>query len=394
MAFWNKKNSTPEQVVKYLTSPDGGHEGMSAEFSSAFRPIKSGDIALPYIEQMTTTAMGAVMFGNDNLFPQLIDQMYYASVLNGSILDFKQLCTIGAGYTFEGYDQMPTSKKMDIYRFISQVGLDDLVENIAFDLFTHERSNVKIIFDDRGKPQKVEYVRAQKVRKTNSLDYVLSADWTWQRNTHFVHKYDKFKRNSVQILEETKLGNSDIYAIPRYCSANNWMALEYESSILHKQNIYEGIFPSYMLAFPKIPTKQEKEDLKKTIEAAKGARNSSKILTFFAANKDRMPELSAVPQIQTDKIFLQTDERTDSKICQAHIIDPLIMGIRVSGKLGSGTDIEKAVGIFQRVNVVPKKRQVEQMINKLLYIFDLGDVKFKLNDFSIIDAVKEVNATM
>ena len=103
-----------------------------------------------------------------------------------------------------------------------------------------------------------------------------------------------------------------------------------------------------------------------------------------------LPELDAVPQIQTDKIFLQTDERTDSKICQAHLIDPIIMGIRVSGKLGSGTEIEKSIAIFQRINVVPKKLQVERMINKLLYVFELGEVKFKLKEFSIIDSVNQV----
>lgn len=392
MAFWNKK---PQEVVRQLiTEPEKinkEYEAMDGQFSSAFTPIKSGDIALPYIEQMNTTSGGAIMFGNDNLFPQLLDQLYYAGVLNGAILDFKQLCTVGAGFEFVDYEKMTSEMKMRVWKFIATVDLEQLVENIAFDLFTHERSHVKIFFDEKGKPTDVKYIRAQKVRKDKEGNYVICDDWKFSRNVEKLPRFGMFERAPKMILEESKLGNNDTYAIPHYVSANNWTALEYESSILHKQNIYEGIFPSYMLKFPKKPeSEKEKNELKALIEGAKGSRNSSRILTFFANSKDLLPELDAVPQIQTDKIFLQTDERTDSKICQAHLIDPIIMGIRVSGKLGSGTEIEKSIAIFQRINVVPKKLQVERMINKLLYVFDLGEVKFKLKEFSIIDSVNQV----
>lgn len=391
MAFWNKK---PTEVAKEIVNPDSGgsnYEVGEEKFTSAFRPIQKGDIALPYIEQQSKTYGGAILFGKDNFFPQLLDQLYHASVLSGSIIDFKQLCTVGAGYYWEGLDELDVNKQIEIFKFIQQTNLDNLVDSVAFDLFTHERATAKIKFDNK-KPYCVEFVRSQKVRKNIEGNFIICEDWTTGRNVYQIEKYERFKVANEMMLEEMKQGNSDVYPIPRYASSNNWQALEFESSVLHKSNIYESIFPSYALKFPKKPKdKAEKDEIQRQVNNMKGPRNANKVLVLFANGKELMPEIDLIPSIQNDKLFLQTDERTDSKICQAHIIDPLIMGIRVSGKLGSGTDIEKAVAIFQRVHVVPKKKQVEKFINQLLYIFGIYDVKFKLNDFNILDYVKEVN---
>jgi len=128
---------------------------------------------------------------------------------------------------------------------------------------------------------------------------------------------------------------------------------------------------------------------KKTIESAKGAHNAGRSLVFFEEGLDMLPTVDTLNSTQNDKLFLQTDERTDTNICRAHTIDPILMGIRVSGKLGSGTDIEKAYTIWEKNKVMPLRNEIEDVINFLMDLFKVkGEFKFK--NFQIVgDIIKE-----
>ena len=137
--------------------------------------------------------------------------------------------------------------------------------------------------------------------------------------------------------------------------------------------------------FPKQPqSKEELQQIKDTLNKAKGAQEAGKVISFFANSPEMMPKIEAIPTNQNDQLFLQTDERIDSKICQAHKIDPIIFGIRVSGKLGSGTDIQIAYTIFEKSFVMPMREEIEYIANDLA---DISGVKglITINDYQIVD---------
>ena len=60
------------------------------------------------------------------------------------------------------------------------------------------------------------------------------------------------------------------------------------------------------------------------------------------------------------------------------------MGIRVSGKLGSGTDIKQANVIFEKNQIIPLRRIITDFINGLI---DLAKVPaiFEVNSFNVIN---------
>jgi capsid portal protein len=156
-------------------------------------------------------------------------------------------------------------------------------------------------------------------------------------------------------------------------------------SYLHKSNIQNSIFPSFALMFPKkFVTEEEKNDVKKTIEKAKGSSEAGKVIVFSANSKEQLPELVPIPTNQNDKLFLETDEQINLKICQAHTIDPMLMGVRVSGKLGGGSDIKQSYIIWEKNTVMPLRNELECLINDMLTTIGL-DGTFKINDFQIIN---------
>ena len=165
-------------------------------------------------------------------------------------------------------------------------------------------------------------------------------------------------------------------------------------SYLHKSNIQNSVFPSFAMMFPKKPQSPEEMELvKQTINKMKGAENAGKAVAFFANNKDQLPELVTVPTNSNDQLFIQTDGRIDEKICQAHQIDPLIMGIRVSGKLGSGMELEQSYQTFEKNSIIPLRNDIEEIFNDLL---DIAGIKaqYVCQEYRIIgDQIVETTQT-
>jgi hypothetical protein len=64
------------------------------------------------------------------------------------------------------------------------------------------------------------------------------------------------------------------------------------------------------------------------------------------------------------------------------------MGIRVSGKLGSGTDIKQSYTIFEKNTIMPLRNEVEEIFNELLFISRLN-VEFELNNYQIVGDIIE-----
>jgi len=137
--------------------------------------------------------------------------------------------------------------------------------------------------------------------------------------------------------------------------------------------------------FPKKPqNEEEKQNIKTTIDRAKGATNAGKAIAFFANNKESLPTIEAIPTNSNDGLFQVTTESIDSKICQAHIIDPILMGIRVSGKLGSGSDIKQSYVIFEKNSIIPLRNSVEEIFNEILQICNIN-AKLVINNFQIVN---------
>ena len=165
----------------------------------------------------------------------------------------------------------------------------------------------------------------------------------------------------------------------------NWAFLDGEMSYLQKSNIQNSIFPSFAMMFPKKPqNEEEKQNIKTTIDRAKGATNAGKAIAFFANNKESLPTIEAIPTNSNDNLFQVTTESIDSKICQAHIIDPILMGIRVSGKLGSGSDIKQSYVIFEKNSIIPLRNSVEEIFNEILDICKIN-AKLVINNFQIVN---------
>jgi hypothetical protein len=354
-------------------------------FSTPFLKVGSGNLSLPYVNGRQQVN-GRIRFGEDDLYPQMINQLYYTSPLHSSIVDFKTNATIGGGYDIKIKD-LSAIEKVDVYAFEKRLSLKKSINKITKDVILHNRVYFYLKFNQSGELVKVKHIGAEKVRRDKlGENYYLCDDWYSQINIVPIKPYHRACKDLEQLYvwENLQVGQ-DIYPLPSYTSAFNWAFLDGEMSYLQKSNILNSIFPSFAMMFPKKPqSEEEKRAIKDTMERAKGAHNAGKGVAFFANNKESLPTIESIPTNNLDNVFQVTTESIDSKICQAHTIDPILMGIRVSGKLGSGSDIKQAYIIFEKNTIIPLRETIADIVNDL---FEIAKVKARveINNYQIVN---------
>ncbi len=372
---FNKKQTQPEEMKT--------DNGQYHSFSTPFGTIGKGNLSTPYVRSYGSESY--CRFGNDNLYPQLINQLYHISPLNGAIICYKTNAVIGGGFELiSDYSKTPI-EKVDEYTFLKKNKFNKLIRQCTKDLILHGR--VCIIVTPNKNGVALERVGPEKVRNNkNKTLFTISDDWSIASNMYELPEYSKnVEGPSLYQYEMDDDAGQDIYPIPVYCSALNWAFVDGESSYLHKSNILNSIFPSFMIKIAKkFGNSADLEAFQKTIEQAKGASETGRIMAFVSNDKESLPDIVPIPINNNDKLFESTDTRTDLQLSRAHSIDPLLVGIRTTGALGSGTDIEIAYTIFEKNVVMPLRELVTEFSNELLSI---GGIKstIEINNFQIIE---------
>jgi capsid portal protein len=307
------------------------------------------------------------------------------SPLHGSIVDFKTNATIGGGYTFDE-SKLTDMEKVVLYAFGKKIGFKDTIKVITKDVILHGRCYFTIELKN-GKTYNVKRVAPEKVRINQSKTlYAVNEDWQFGMQIKTYEPYHpECKDGTYLYAYEQKSVGQDYYPLPQYTSALNFAFLSGELSYLQKSNIQNSIFPSFAMMFPKKPQGPEEMQLiKDTVNKLKGAENAGKAVAFFANNKESLPDLVNVPTNSNDELFKGVSELNTEQICFAHTIDPILLGVRTSGALGSGSDIKQAYVIFEKNTIIPLRETITDVINGLLKAVGI-DAKVEITNYQIVN---------
>jgi hypothetical protein len=378
--FINNNKKGPEVVEGYQS------------FSTPFLPVGRGNLTLPYVNGRYSTNMW-VRFGTDNLYPQMLNQMYYSSPLHGAIVDYKTNAVIGGGFNLTT-DKLTPQEKLEMFTFEKKANLKHTVKAVTKQLIIHNRVYFKLYFGEKKKLIRIENVSPDKVRISRFGDmYYLCDDWSTNIDVQEIKPYHITCKDECQLYSyEVKSVGQDHYSLPTYSSALNFAFLSGELSYFAKSNIQNSVFPSFAMMFPKRPqSEEEKHMIKETIDRLKGAANAGKAVAFFANSADQLPKIESLPTNGNDKLFHEASALNTEQICFSHTIDPILMGIRTTGSLGNGSDIKQAYVIFEKNVVMELRQQVTTIFNEILTIARIP-AEFTINNYQIIgDAIVEVD---
>jgi hypothetical protein len=354
-------------------------------FSTPFLKVGGANLTLPYVNGRNQTN-GYIPFGQDNLFPELLNQIFYSSPLHGSIVGYKVNAAVGGGFNIVA-DRLTPQDKLELYTLERKLNIKKVVPAVTQQLILHNRVYFKLCFDDKMKLTKIVNLSPEKLRiNLDRKRYYICDDWSSRIGVQEIRRYTPTSRDYEQLFvyEVDSIGQ-DFYSLPSYTSSLNYAFLSGELSYFAKSNIQNSIFPSFAMMFPKKPqSEEEKNMIRNTLDRLKGAANAGKAVAFFSNNAEQMPKIEALPNNNNDGLFQEASQLNTEQICFSHTIDPILMGIRTTGSLGNGSDIKQAYIIFEKNVVMPLRDMVSDIFNELLFIAKI-DADFTINNYQIIN---------
>ena len=354
-------------------------------FSTPFLKVGGANLTLPYVNGRNQTN-GYIPFGQDNLFPELLNQIFYSSPLHGSIVGYKVNAAVGGGFNIVA-DRLTPQDKLELYTLERKLNIKKVVPAVTQQLILHNRVYFKLCFDDKMKLTKIVNLSPEKLRvNLDRKRYYICDDWSSRIGVQEIRRYTPTSRDYEQLfVYEVECIGQDFYPLPQYTSALNFAFLSGELSYFAKSNIQNSVFPSFAMMFPKRPqSEEEKNMIRSTIDRLKGAANAGKAVAFFANSQDQLPKIESLPTNGNDSLFQEASQLNTEQICFSHTIDPILMGIRTTGSLGNGSDIKQAYIIFEKNVVMPLREMVADIFNELLFIAKI-DADFTINNYQIIN---------
>ena len=354
-------------------------------FSTPFLKVGGANLTLPYVNGRNQTN-GYIPFGQDNLYPELLNQIFYSSPLHGSIVGYKVNAAVGGGFNIVA-DRLTPQDKLELYTLERKLNIKKVVPAVTQQLILHNRVYFKLCFDDKMKLTKIVNLSPEKLRvNLDRKRYYICDDWSSRIGVQEIKRYTPTCRDYEQLfVYEVECIGQDFYPLPQYTSALNFAFLSGELSYFAKSNIQNSVFPSFAMMFPKRPqSEEEKNMIRNTIDRLKGAANAGKAVAFFANSQDQLPKIESLPTNGNDSLFQEASQLNTEQICFSHTIDPILMGIRTTGSLGNGSDIKQAYIIFEKNVVMPLRDMVADIFNELLFIAKI-DADFTINNYQIIN---------
>jgi hypothetical protein len=316
---------------------------------------------------------GWIDYGNDNLYPQYLINLYYNSPIHNAL-------TNSIAFMIEGQG--------------TGTILDSALQGIAFDLKLQGAFVAEVIWSmDFTRVVKINHLPFENCRLAYDKEEEeitgvwYSKDWKNSRSKkgkpEFIPAFNPSQAQEQPrqvIYAHGMMAGSSYYPKPDYFGALNYIELSHQMGMYHVNNILNGLFPSFIINFLNgIPQKEEREAIRREWEERlSGASNAGKFLMTFNEDPARTPEIKDFPLSDADKQYQFLSEETAKQIMVGHrVVSPLIHGIRESNGFGSNKD-EMLVGleIFNNQVIKPYQRIITNTFAPILG----SDLKIEMNN--------------
>lgn len=313
-----------------------------------------------------------VSFGNDNLYPDKIIELFNTSAMNGTAINSIRDAVNGEGIA--EYGNMLVNTLGDT--------LNDLYERISLDYTLFNGYALNAIWN-RGGDKVVElyHIPFEKIRsgKLNEEDvveeYYYSSNWSNTRKYKPV-RYKSFDPtdnkgdNASQIFYcfDYTPGNM-IYPLPSYVGALNDIQLDARISKYHNANISNGMSGGIFINLPNgEPTPDEQRALYKDLtKSFTGEDNAGRLFLSFSEGAELAPQIQTITSANDD-YYTTLETRISSRILTAHrITSGRLIGVRDEGGLGNNAnEIEVAYTHFISTAIEPKQKKINKCLSRIL----------------------------
>jgi hypothetical protein len=327
-----------------------------------------------YVErdyEETDSKKGWINYGEDNLFPQYLIDLYNSSAVHNALVNSIAYMIFGEGVKLDGEAQLT----------IEQWGLNDELLKASVDLKLQGGFYLEVSWSlDRSRIKSVRHIPFEEFRAGHmEVDgrvpwYYHCLDWEEVQKIGYteIKSFDPSckKDHPVQVLvcKPFSVG-SHYYPKPDYMGAINWIEVDKQIAVFHNNNIANGMAPSFAINWKNgVPPKEERDAVKREIEEQMtGARNAGKFFMTFSPRGSEAPDFEpfALSDAHNQYQFLSS-ESTDKIMIGHRVVTPAMFGVKTSGQLGSTEELKVGSMLFERNVIKPYQRIIRDCVDILL----------------------------
>ena len=356
--------------------------------------IKLSHYNIPHLIEDTRNDW--VSFGEDNLYPNYLLDLFLGSAINGALVKSIGAMIYGEGLASTDADE--SDEKKESYLRLTELlynSDDDVLKDLALDLKLFGGCYVNVIWSrDRSKIAKMIHIPAQYIRSGKMVDgeienYYYSADWSKVRKAEYKPRaYAAFntedRTQASQILMIRDKNPALFYGFaPDYVAATDWIQMELEIAQFHLSNITSGMTPSMHVGFSNgVPTEEERRTIERQLnQKFAGTGNAGKILITFNDGKETTPTIEPIQMNDAQSAWVEMSKQSVNQVLAGHrVTSPILFGIRAEGGgLGNNADeLRDAFSLFTNTVVIPFQNTLLKGLEKIFKVNDINlDLYFK-----------------
>ncbi len=337
-----------------------------------FHRINFHDNKLPAFKE--NKAKGIYTFGEDNLYPEFLIEMYNKSPKHNAIVSAKASYVAGVGTSIKGQDTAIIAKAQQKVESINAYeSLDELKAKVADDLELFNGFAMEVIWSrDKQKISEIYHLPFQKVRKTLDDKFAFCEDWS-DRKCEIIEytPFNPITRESKQLYYcQLYRAGQGIYPLPDYVGGLKYIEIDTEISNWHLNSIKNGFSAQTLIQmFKGYPTPEE---ARKTERALKknytGTDNAGGLIIQYNDPNEKESIINNLQPSDFDKQFDILNKTVQQEIFVSHKVNsPMLFGVRVEGQLGGRSELIEAYEMFQSSYVEPRQKKLD---DALTYLFE------------------------
>jgi hypothetical protein len=331
---------------------------------------------------------GAERDGYYNNYPAYLLYLYNRSSKHNAFINGKVLYICGAGVGFDS-DSLSIEDIARANDFINKENanfdsLKDIVKKCVLDKKLFGGYYLEVIWNKAGNNFELLHFPYNNLRKAKDAEgYWYSKDWSKQKQTpedtdlEYIPLFDPEKPTSRQIFVSKEYRpDLDAYPLPDYVASAVYAEVDVELSNYRLNAIKSGFNAGTILNFSNgRPTKEEKEEIEARLkEKFTGTDRANSLLISFSGNRETAPTIEHLtPQNVDAQLTELNDQVIQELIIGHHIPNPMLVGIKTPGELGSKDQINDSYELYKSTYIIPNQREIEKDFNYLLKLKGFGN---------------------
>jgi hypothetical protein len=328
-----------------------------------------------------------VIYGADkeggyyNNYPGYLLYLFNRSSKHNAFINGKVLYICGAGVGFDSTDLSIQDIAL-ANDFLNKENtnfdtLKDIVKKCVLDKKLFGGYYLEVIWNKAGNNFELLHFPYNNLRKAKDADgYWYSKDWSKQKQSpeetdlEYIPLFDPNKPNGRQVFVSKEYRpDLDAYPLPDYVASAVYAEVDVELSNYRLNAIKSGFNAGTILNFSNgRPTEEEKEEIEARLkEKFTGTDRANSLLISFSGNRDSAPTIEHLtPQNVDAQLTELNDQVIQELIIGHHIPNPMLVGIKTAGELGTKDQINDSYELYKNTYIIPNQAEIEKDFNYLL----------------------------